>query len=68
MGEPSEMVVAGRLLRFCCANCEPKVEADPVKYLQAIDRAWQAQGKLLLAEVEAGHEAGHDHGDHDHGG
>lgn len=68
MGEPSEMVVAGRLLRFCCANCEPKVEADPVKYLQAIDRAWQAQGKFMPAEVEAGHEAGHDHGDHDHGG
>lgn len=71
MGEPSEMIVAGRLLRFCCASCEPKVDADPLKYVQVIDRAWQAQGKFMPVEHDAGHEAGHgsdDHGDHDHGG
>ncbi len=76
MGEPTEMVVAGRLVRFCCAGCEPKVKADPVKYLAAIDKAWQANGKFKPARDSAKDE--HDdhgsgdahgsHGDHDHGG
>jgi YHS domain-containing protein len=44
MGEPAEMVVAGRLLRFCCAGCEGKVKADPAKYIEVIDAAWNAKG------------------------
>jgi len=40
MGEPSEIVLAGRLIRFCCPMCEPKVIADPAKYLQQLDKAW----------------------------
>ncbi|RNC80998.1 MAG: hypothetical protein ED559_04125 [Phycisphaera sp.] len=67
MGEPTEMVVAGRLMRFCCAGCEPKVKADPVKYIAEIDEAWQVQGKFMPTEREA-HEGGRSHGDHDHGG
>lgn len=77
MGEPTEMVVAGRLMRFCCASCEPKVKADPAKYLALIDKAWQAKGKFMPAmspekpaEEHEGH-GGHGdggHGDHDHGG
>jgi hypothetical protein len=47
MGEPTEIVVAGRLMRFCCAGCEPRVKADPVKYLAAIDEAWQAGGRFV---------------------
>ncbi|GIK18476.1 MAG: hypothetical protein DYG93_11725 [Leptolyngbya sp. PLA2] len=47
MGEPSEMVVAGRLLRFCCASCHPKVKADPLRYLRIIDEAWRAKGRYL---------------------
>lgn len=43
MGEPSEIVLAGRLVRFCCAMCEPKVIADPVKYLAQLDEAWAKQ-------------------------
>jgi hypothetical protein len=52
-------VVAGRL---CCAGCEPKVIADPVKYLAAIDQTWQAkEGKFKPAPDSANHR-GHDHG------
>ncbi|MCP3905863.1 MAG: hypothetical protein GY715_19745 [Planctomycetes bacterium] len=46
MGSPTEMVVAGRLMRFCCAGCEPKVKKDPVKYLAIVDKAWQKRGKF----------------------
>lgn len=47
MGEPTEMVVAGRLLRFCCAGCEPSVKADPAKFIAAIDKAWREAGKFV---------------------
>ena len=53
MGEPSEMVLAGRLLRFCCPMCEPKAKADPVKYLAIIDEAWQAKGMFMPTHEEA---------------
>ncbi|MCA8959377.1 MAG: hypothetical protein KDC38_02640 [Planctomycetes bacterium] len=47
MGEPTELVIAGRLLRFCCSSCEPKVKANPRKFLDAIDRAWNEKGRFL---------------------
>jgi len=47
MGEPVEMIVAGRLIRLCCAGCEGKVKADPAKYIAQIDKAWQKQGKFM---------------------
>ena len=76
MGEPLEMVVASRLMRFCCAGCTPKVEADPAKYTKLIDQAWQAKGKFMPMKHDAEHDddhggAGHgddDHGSHGHGG
>lgn len=45
MGKPTEMVLAGRLLRFCCGGCEPKVKANPNKFLSQLDQAWKAKGK-----------------------
>lgn len=73
MGEPAELVIAGRLIRLCCAGCEPKVKADPATYIAEIDKAWQAKGKFMPQEAhghdehgEHGAEGGH--GDHDHGG
>jgi len=42
MGEPSEKVIAGRLVKFCCSMCEPKVLANPEPYLKKIDEAWDA--------------------------
>lgn len=43
MGEPSEIVLAGRLIRFCCSMCEPKVIDNPAKYLEQLDDAWTKQ-------------------------
>ncbi len=71
MGEPVEMVVAGRLMRFCCAGCKPKVEANPAKYTKLIDEAWQAKGMFMPKaqnDVLGGDHGGAGHGDHDHGG
>lgn len=73
MGEPTEMVVAGRLMRFCCADCESKVKADPAKFIAEIDKAWQAKGKYMpKTEAHGEHEDESDahggHTDHDHGG
>ena len=73
MGEPYEMVVAGRLMRLCCAGCEDKVKADPSKFIAEIDKAWQAKGKYMpKAEAHGEHEMNEDehdgHADHNHGG
>lgn len=53
-GEPVEIVVAGRLVRLCCAGCAPKVKADPVKYLAVVDKAWQAKGRFKRTQTAAG--------------
>ena len=39
MGEPTDMIVAGRLIRLCCLMCEPKVKAEPTKYLGRLEKA-----------------------------
>jgi len=53
MGDPVEMVVAGRLIRLCCAGCKPKVQADPAKYIAVVDRAWQAVGRFMPPKADA---------------
>ena len=75
MGDPVEMVVAGRLLQLCCPKCAPKVEANPTKYIGMIDKAWQAGGTFMPMQHGAGHDddkghgdKGHGDGDDDHGG
>ncbi|MCA9278575.1 MAG: hypothetical protein H6815_07945 [Phycisphaeraceae bacterium] len=47
MGEPTEMVIAGRLLRFCCAGCEPEAKNNPLKYIMAVDGAWQKKNMYV---------------------
>lgn len=39
MGPPVVWVHEGREVRFCCAGCVPKFEADPQKFLDKIDEA-----------------------------
>lgn len=58
MGEPAEMILAGRLIRLCCADCEPIVVADPAVYLEKVDAAWHAKGKFTSNADGAA--AGHD--------
>ncbi|VAX37006.1 hypothetical protein MNBD_PLANCTO03-277 [hydrothermal vent metagenome] len=59
MGEPYELVVGNRLVRLCCDGCEKKLLADPVKYLEPLNAAWEAQGMpamLTKAPAIKGHE------------
>ncbi len=39
MGDPVELVYQNRLVRFCCAGCEPKFRSDPAKYFADLDKA-----------------------------
>ena len=62
MGEPVDLVVAGRLVRLCCKGCKKDVENDPAKFIAMVDAA----RKDSAAKPGAGHGDGHD--DHKHGG
>ena len=53
MGEPVELVLANRLVRFCCKNCEPRFGRDPRRYLPRLDEAW-APVFAALAESAGG--------------
>ena len=39
MGEPKEIVVGNRLVRLCCAGCEPKVRENPEPVIEKLDAA-----------------------------
>lgn len=45
MGEPIIRLHEGREVRFCCAGCIPKFEADPAVYLQKADQKIKEQQK-----------------------
>lgn len=45
MGDPIVKEYEGREIRFCCAGCPPKFEADPAKYLAKVDAAIVAEQK-----------------------
>jgi hypothetical protein len=59
MGEPVNVVVAGRLVRLCCNGCKKDLLKDPLKYIAAVDAA-KKDAKPAAAEPPK-HE-GHDHG------
>jgi YHS domain-containing protein len=42
MGDAINVVYAGRLVKFCCAMCTPKFEADPMPIIEKIDAAWES--------------------------
>ena len=44
MGDPYEIVVANRLVRFCCDGCVPEFKESPAKFIAIIDAAWKAKG------------------------
>lgn len=45
MGAPIVKEYEGREIRFCCAGCPPKFEADPAQYLAKVDAAMVKQQK-----------------------
>jgi YHS domain-containing protein len=40
MGVPVDYVFGNRLVRFCCAGCIKKFEAEPVRYMATVDKAY----------------------------
>lgn len=50
MGEPLEMVYAGRLVKFCCKACIKPFKKDPATHLAKIDAAWKAKGGLAAVD------------------
>jgi hypothetical protein len=45
MGEPAEVVMAGRLIKLCCKGCQKRLDKDPAKYIAQIDGARKAQNE-----------------------
>lgn len=43
MGAPHETIVAGHLVRLCCAGCLPAVESDPAAVLRAVTVASEGE-------------------------
>ena len=43
MGEPAEVVMAGRLIKLCCKGCQKRLDKEPAKYIAQIDEARKTQ-------------------------
>jgi hypothetical protein len=65
MGEPAELVVGNRLVRFCCEACLPKFDKDPLGSIARLDAAWAPiHAKRSASKEHAGGAKGHgEHGD-----
>jgi YHS domain-containing protein len=53
MGDPHEIIVAGRLVRFCCASCEQTLRNSPVKYLSTLEKAWEKKLGRSMRQADA---------------
>lgn len=49
MGDAAEVIVANRLVKFCCAGCFGEFKKNPAKYIARLDEAW------MKAHNAAGH-------------
>lgn len=66
MGEPIVKVYDGREIKFCCAGCPKKFEADKAAYLKKLDEAIIAQQKASFPSevcLVSGDKFGGDMGD-----
>jgi YHS domain-containing protein len=45
MGDPAEVIIAGRLVRLCCPPCEKQLRENPAQYIATLDAAWQKAGR-----------------------
>lgn len=43
MGEPVDLVLAGRLVRLCCDGCKKDVEKEPARFVALVDAARKEQ-------------------------
>lgn len=50
MGEPVDLVIAGRLVRLCCKACKKDVEKDPAKFVAIVDSARKGEKPKLNAD------------------
>lgn len=50
MGEPTELVVGNRLVRFCCEGCEGEFLKNPGFHLAKLDEAWKATKPEMFAK------------------
>lgn len=41
MGEPEDVVIAGKLVRLCCTGCKDELSKNPGKYLAMVNAAWK---------------------------
>lgn len=55
MGEPVDLVYAGRLIRVCCKSCKKDIEKNPAKFIAIADAARKG-------EHPPGHDASKPHG------
>ena len=58
MGDPRDVVLAGRLIRLCCGSCKKDLEESPAKFIAIVDTARKGGD----ADPESGE------GDHHKGG
>ncbi len=66
MGEPVNMVIAGRLIRLCCSGCRKDVEKDPAKFIGMADRARHPDQSASGDSAESRTNADHHNSDHEH--
>jgi hypothetical protein len=50
MGDPAEVILAGRLVRLCCPPCERELRHEPATYITQLDDAWRKAGRPGLAQ------------------
>ncbi len=53
MGEPAEIVVANRLVRFCCAGCIDEFMKNPGLHIEKLDAAWKSKKPAMFPADEA---------------
>jgi YHS domain-containing protein len=46
MGEETEMVYEGQVIKFCCKPCEKKFLKNPAKYLKKLEPKTEAAEKI----------------------
>jgi YHS domain-containing protein len=64
MGKPVDLIVANRLVRFCCKGCVGAFFKDPAGQLAKVNQVWTKTQQPKGHEGRSGND--HDHDDHGH--